>query len=614
MHKDIRLHGHIDDRIEYYAIVAGNDAHRRYFFNAAEGDGAELRFFSPGNEFVIGRGGIRHAGNGGSFCEYMFGVDQPVADLAKGDVINRLAIYGARSGDGGEALNFSEQTGGQLGFDQIFFDGNAVANYFFFLASERLGADLRRQQTAIVRAVGKALKRSPAVGAQDENALIGEVLGLLGDPDALFFLFKLIHIHHREYHDTFRRLYFASKKIADEDFAGLSAIAERHAIDRYQQERIRIDVMYKHPANRRIVDEYKNILIACHLRGEISALENARLTRLKTLSVRNKIPGALFYALDDMLKKDKKIGGAEEHESIAETRQILQGLFLREREIESAIDRDDLVRLLFAKKRAAEVRDHTFEEILLDASKGCDERIRDGADMALLEGFSHIITYFDRYDATSRVVNQLAFMENVRISEEMLRSLLGNRSAFEELRPGLFEELFIAGLLQDKYLGRYGRRKVTTLLAGLRHIEENRLTVAGLLDELLAIDREERLAITLLNLVRERIRNFYSSYATREDQETLQREVTEDLRARGIIAGPIPGRLFDETIVTIRKEAVYLHNLLPLIVSGRDSALREDFLENSGLDRFSVEELEREYFELNGLDLEELYQIRKGLS
>ncbi|MBT1075067.1 TIGR04442 family protein [Geobacter grbiciae] len=614
MNKDIRLHGHIDDRIEYYAIVAGEDAHRRYFFNAAESNGAQLRFFSPGNEFVIGRGGISHAGNGGSFCEHMFGVDQPMADLAKGDVINRLVVYGARSGDEGGTLHFSEQTSGELGFDKVFFDGNAVANYFFFLASKRLGASLRQQQTAIVRAVGKALKRSPAVGAHDENTLIDEVLGLLNDPGALFFLFKLVNIHHREYYDTFRSLYFASKKISDEDFAGLSAIAERHNIDRYQQERIRIDVMYKHPANRRIVDEYKNILIGCHLKGEISALENARLTRLKTLSVRNKIPGALFYALDDMLKKDKKIGGTEEHESIAETRQILEGLFLREREIESAIDREDMVRLLFAKKRASEVRDHTFEEILLDASKGCDERIRDGADMALLEGFSHIITYFDRFDATSQAVSQLAFMETVRISEEMIRSLLGNRSAFEELRPGLFTEIFIDGILENKYLGRYGRRKVTALVAGLRLIEENRLTVAALLDELLAIDREERLAIALLNHVRDRIRNFYSNYATRDDQATMKREVTEDLRKRKIITDSIPSRLFDETIVTIKKEAVYLHNLLPQIIGKKDSALREDFLENSGLDRFYVEELEREYFELNRLDLEQLYQIRKGLS
>ena len=33
MQKDIRLHGLIDNNIEYYAIVAGIDAHQRYFFN-----------------------------------------------------------------------------------------------------------------------------------------------------------------------------------------------------------------------------------------------------------------------------------------------------------------------------------------------------------------------------------------------------------------------------------------------------------------------------------------------------------------------------------------------------------------------------------------------------
>ena len=52
--------------------------------------------------------------------------------------------------------------------------------------------------------------------------------------------------------------------------------------------------------------------------------------------------------------------------------------------------------------------------------------------------------------------------------------------------------------------------------------------------------------------------------------------------------------------------------LLPKIVAERDVALREDFLDNSGLDRFYVEELEREYFELNSLDMEDLYLIRKG--
>jgi len=65
-------------------------------------------------------------------------------------------------------------------------------------------------------------------------------------------------------------------------------------------------------------------------------------------------------------------------------------------------------------------------------------------------------------------------------------------------------------------------------------------------------------------------------------------------------------------VVNIKKEAIYLHNLLPGIIAERDVALREDFLDNSGLDRFYVEELEREYFELNNLDMDDLYLIRKG--
>lgn len=614
MHRDIRLHGQIDERIEYYAIVAGEDSHQRYFFNAAEGPGGELRFFAPGNEFVLGPGGIRHEGNGGSFCEYMFGVDQPVPDLAKGDVINRLVMYGARMEEESGNLVFDDRTGGQLGFEKMFFEGNAVVNYFFFISPARVSGPLRRQQESIVRTIGKTLKRSVAVGEQDENALIAEVLALLGDPTALFFLFKLINVHHREYHDTFRRLYFRNKKIADDDFAMLTAVAERHGIDRYQQERIRIDVMYKHPANRRIVDEYKNILIGCHRKGEISRLENARLTRLKTLSVRNKIPGALFYTLDEVLKNDKKLVAPEEQDYLSDIRQILEGIFLSERDIESVIDREDMARLLFAKKKAAENRDHAFEELLLDASRLCDEKMRDGADLAIIEGFSYLITFFDRYDTTSQAINQLAFMENVRITEEMVRSLLGNKIAFDSLRDGLFDELFIAGLQENKYLGRYGRMKITTLRRGLTEIEQNRLTVAALMEHLLTIDQEERLAILLLSHVRDRIRNFYSKYTTKADQQALRREVNEELIAKKLVDGNVPDRLFDEAILTIQKEAVYLHGLLPRIIADRDTALREDFLENSGLDRFYVEELEREYFELNDLDLEELYQIRKGLS
>ncbi|UFS72606.1 TIGR04442 family protein [Geomonas sp. RF6] len=614
MFRDIRLHGYANDKIEYYAIAAGTEAYNRYFFNTDLADSDHIRFFSPGNEFIIGRDGISHLGNGGSFCEYMFGVDQPIADLAKEEVSNRLVVYGTHYDKREGALRFSDRTDGTLSFDKIFFDGNAVCNYFFAITASDFSGALRDQQEHLVKILGKTLKRSDAVGMEDENGIIGQILSILDDPSAHLFLFKLVHTKHREYSEAFRALYFRNKKITETEFHTLAELAERHGIDRYQQERIRIDVMYKHPDNRRIVDEYKNILISCNRKGEINKLENARLTRLKTLSVRNKIPGALFYTLDEMLKKDKKLEHQEESGYISETREILEGMFLTEHQIESVINAEDMVKLLLAKKQAAENRDHAFEEMLLDASKACDEKIRDGADISLLEGYSYIITYFDRYDATSSAISRLAFMENIKISEEMIRSLLGNKSAFDLLAPGLFTRLFISGILENKYLGIYGRKKVTHLIEGLKLIEENRLTIRELLEQLLKIDGDERLHIILLEHVKDRIRNFYSRYSSKADQEALKREVAEDLKHKNLLDGEIPEHLFQETILAIKKEAVYIHNLLPRVIAEKDCSLREDFLENSGLDRFYIEELEREFFELNGLDMEDLYQIRKGLN
>ena len=135
-----------------------------------------------------------------------------------------------------------------------------------------------------------------------------------------------------------------------------------------------------------------------------------------------------------------------------------------------------MIKLLHSKRQASDNRDHTFEHILLETGKACDEKIRDGADISLLENFSYIVTYFDRYDNASANINQLAFMENVRFSEELIRSLLGNKKAFDELAPGLFQNLFFRGILGNKYLGRFGRKKVLALQKGLTLIEEGRLS------------------------------------------------------------------------------------------------------------------------------------------
>jgi uncharacterized protein (TIGR04442 family) len=613
MHKDIRLHGQAGEQIEYYAMVAGTDAYQRYFFNFVQ-DENQLRIFSPGNDFILGPEGISYQGNGGYFCEYMFGVDQPSSDLAKPEIINRLVMYGAHAEEASSAVSFSDRTAGSESYENIFFEGNAVCNYFFFVYSGVLSRKLKNQQEELVRCLGKTIKRSEAVGVERDDVLISEIFPLLKDQAAQFFLIKLINRNHREYRDLFRQLYFRTKKIGDEDFARLTNLAATHQIDRYQQERMRIDVMYRHPANKRIVDEYRNILLACNARNEISHLDNARLTRLKTLSVRNKIPGALFYTLDEMLKKGRNMVNQVEQDYLAATREVLQGIFLREKDIESLIDRDDMLVLIKSKKRAMENRDHSFDQLLLDASKECDEKIRDGADPSLLDGFSYVVTYLDRFDSVSNLISQLAFMENVRVTEEMLRGLLEHRAAFDNLREGCFVELFIRELFGNAYLGRFGRRKVRTLLDGLMAIENQSGSIDGLNSALMEIDQEERISIVLLEHVRDRIRNFYSKFSTKADQEALRHEVTEELRTKKLVTGDIPAHLFEEVIVTIKKEAMYLQTLLPAIIAENDAGLREDFLDNSGLDRFYVEELEREYYEKNGLEIEGLYQIRKGLS
>jgi uncharacterized protein (TIGR04442 family) len=605
MHQEIRLHGHLDNTIEYFAVMAARDAYNRYFFEAA---GESLRFFSPGNEFVLGREQVSHRGNGGSFCEYMFGVDQPLADLAKTEVRNRLVLYGAFYKDENH-LEFTGQTEGRNSYEKLFFEGNALYNCFFFMTGSVAGS-LHEQQESIARLLGKTLKRSPHVGLGDDAELIDEIYSLLGHRSSLY-LVKLIHKKHKAYHDAFKELYFTYKSIPEEEFQALQACAEKWGIDRYQQERIRIDVMYKHPENQRIVDEYKNILIDCNRKGSINQLENARLTRLKTLSVRNKIPSALFYTLDEMLKHDKLVN-LDEQDYLAETRQVLEGIFLTEAQIDASITAEDMKLLLHAKRQATENRDHTFEHILLETGKACDEKIHEGGDLTPLEHFSYIVTYFDRYDNTYANINELAFMENVKYSVERIRSLLGNKREFDALDPGLWMGLFFRQIFENKYLGQFGRKKIQCLAKGLKAIEESRLAVSGLLEQLREIEAQEHLYNILLSHVKERIRNFYSRYNTRAEQEALLLEVAEELRNKGLVTGEVPPPLFRDAVVNIKKEAIYLHNLLPKIIAERDVALREDFLDNGGLDRFYVEELEREYFELNNLDMEDLYLIRKG--
>jgi uncharacterized protein (TIGR04442 family) len=606
MIREIKFQGKANEKLDYFVTVTGTDLSNRYFYESLpNGD----RFFSGGNEFILLPNGLRYQGCGGSLCEYMFGVDLPLKDLLRKDVANRLVMYGAFY-DSSDNITFTNNTTAEESFDQVFLTGNAVSNYYFFIHSTQK-SEMKDMQRKILRSIGKQVKRSTTVGENDDTKLCREIFGALGDPRALIFLFRLVNRHNEEYYTTFNRIYSGKKALTSQGAAVLENLAKKYNIIPYQQERIKIDGMYKLPENKKIVDEYKDILIGVSEKNEVNPSELAKLSRLRTLSLRLNIPHNLFDTLDELLLKGMHIVEVEEPDYIRETRAIFEGLFLRTDKIKGHVSSEDLIKLLKAKQKSTTHRDPAFESLLLDTVRACDEHARDTNDMSALEAMSSILTYFDRYDSTATAINNLAFMENATLNVDNIRSLFGNKEVFDKITPALFRELFIDSLRENRYLTRYGRKKVDTLYQGLMQIKSGDTTYRQLASSLTKINKDDKLYTTIHQYIKDRFKSIYAEMNSKEDQEIFIQDLNREIQSRGIVQGPIPHIVFEEIILDIRKESFYLNNLLPHIIVSRDNHVREDFLVNSGLDRFYVEELENDYFQLNRIENDILEEIRK---
>ncbi len=606
MISEIKLHGKANEKLDYFVTITGAELSSRYCYESLpEGD----RFFSGRNEFIISPDGISYTGTGGSLCEYMFGVDLPLKDLLRKDVSNRLVMYGAFY-DNTDNINFTNNTGGKESFDHVFLTGNAVSNYYFFLhASQK--SEIKDIQRDILRNIGKQLKRSTTVGANDDTRLCREIFESLGDPRALVFLFRLLNRHNEEYFRAFNRFYAEQKMLTDEATAVLNELAKNFSIIPYQQERIKIDGMYKLTENKKIVDEYKDILISVSEKGQVNPSELAKLSRLRTLSLRLNIPHTLFDTLDELLLKDMNIVEVEEPDYVRDSRAIFEGLFLQTDKIKGHISQEDLVKLLKAKQKSTLVRDQAFEGLLLDTVRACDEHARDRNDMSVLETMSYILTYFDRYDSTATTISNLAFMENSTLGEDSTRSIFGNKEVFDQISPDLFRELFVDPLRDNRYLTRYGRKKIDTLFQGLAQIKSGDTTYRDLAASISRVNDDDKLYTAIHRYIKDRFRSIYAELNSKEDQEIFIQDLNREIQSKGIVQGPIPHSVFEEIILDIRKESFYLNNLLPHIIVSRDNRVREDFLMNSGLDRFYVEELEKDYFEMNKIERNILEEIRK---
>jgi uncharacterized protein (TIGR04442 family) len=603
---EIKLHGTANDKIDYFVTITGADLSSRYCYESLpDGD----RFFSGRNEFIISPNGISYAGSGGSLCDYMFGVDLPLKDLLRKDVSNRLVMYGAYY-DNDDNITFTNTTTGRASFDHVFLTGNAVSNYFFFIHSS-FNKEIKDIQRDILKYVGKQLKRSTTIGASDDTRLCREIFEAFGDPRGLVFLFRLQNRNNEEYYKTFNKFYSEQKMLSPEAVSILDDLAKEFEIIPYQQERIKIDGMYKLPENKKIVDEYKDILISVSEKGEVNPSELAKLSRLRTLSLRLNIPHMLFDTLDELLLKDMHIVEVEEPEYVKDTRAIFEGLFFRTDNIRGHLSQEDLVKLLKGKQKSTAVRDQAFEGLLLDTVRACDEHARDSNDMSALEAMSSILTYFDRYDSTASTINNLAFMENSSLSEDNIRSLSGNKEVFDQIGLHLFREIFIEPLRENPYMTRYGRKKVDTLFQGLQQIKAGDTTYRELSAAITGINDDDKLYIAIHRYIKERFKSIYAELNSSEDMEIFIQDLNREIQSKSIVQGPVPHSVFEEIILDIRKESFYLNNLLPHIIVSRDSRVREDFLLNSGLDRFYIEGLENDYFVLNKIEKYILEEIRR---
>ncbi len=595
MISDLRLHGNIGP-VEYFALVGGASAFNTYFYDETP---SSIRFFSKGNEFTIATEEVQYKGTGGSFCQYMFGVEKPFKDLMKRTIANRLIMFGAFL-DENERVIFTNETEGKESFYRLFLQGHAVKNYFFFVSSDFAG-DYKKRQKQVLGTVGKFLKRTDLLTEDRDTEVLDGFLSELKDKNSTVFIFKLMHRENMKFYRAFSEFYSRERSLTASEELFLENLVLQYEIDRYQQERMKIDIMYRHPDNQHVVDEYRDILLSGVSKDTLQQSEFARLRRLRTLGIRNDIPSVLFETLDDLLLKGKKIQEIEEPEYLRETRTILQSLFFKDPFLKRHIINEDIMKLIRAKQAADSKGDKGFEQILLDTVRACDEIARETNDFNLFEEFTTIATYFDRYDNVASILSQIAFMEHVDLKEDSLRSLMGNKKEFDQLDTKLFEEVFIKEILNNRYVTGYGKKKISAITRGIKKISAGDASLRGVVAECKVIGEEENLYRLVHTALKERMRSFFPGLETKKGREKIREDIERGLSEKGF-TGEVPKKLFDKVFLDLRKESFYLNHLLPLIIENRDTPLREDFLNNSGLDRFYVETLEKEYFENKKLD------------
>ena len=611
MIKDLRIHGDIGSGKEFFATLGGEGLEGRFFHEIREREGTPYhRFFLGGSELILGPETLSHTGNGGSFCPYMFGVDEPIEDLVKPDVINRLVVFGARH-QVESRIAFSENTAASEDYRQIFLRGHAVFNYFFFL-QYRAGKPLVRQQEEILRILGRSLKRFPLNLDEDDSLIVEELRDQWSELASTFFLLKLVNGPHLKFYRKMGEMFSQSTSLGESEIAQLEELAATLTIDPYSQERMKIDLMYRFPGNRQVVEEYRAVLVDIRDHDEILFDHRARISRLRTVALRKGIPVNLLDTLDEKLIGDRKITAEDESSYLVEVRGVLETVLLSSRTVGVHLEDEDLIKLLKSKLTALENRDTVFDRILIEVGKECDDLSHETGDTGSLEEFGEIVTFFDRFDNVYHTVNRVAFHEEEKIQDDKLRSLLSNKKVFDGIQDNLFHELFFTPVLKNLYLPRYGRNKVEVLYDGLGSIETGDLSLQDLMISLENLVREEREYRIVKTAMDRWLKKFGRSLRGAEEEAVFLSDVRKMLVPRGLVRPDVPETFFRKTLEDLKMERVYFGSVLPKAIKSRDSGIRREFVDSSGIDLMRIEELEKEFQQQYRIGDETLEVIRSA--
>lgn len=581
MLKKIILEGSINQRVYYTFYAYGNDVYEKVFYSHNKDEGIE-RFFAKGCGFTLTHKSLSYKGFGGSFCSYMFGVDRPFKDLIKLEVKNRMVMFGATQKDE-NIIEFTDKISGEETYLNIFSEGNAVTNYFFLVVSNREFKSSGKRQEEILRKIGKTVKRTNLTLEENDDHLLSLLYEQLAEKDSIIMLLKLYDVVVKELWHL-----LSKGELTSEEEKRLKFLEQK--VESYQIERIKVEIAYQKAENQKLVNDYVSILIKRYLEGKIDNEDEAKLKKLRLVLIRNGIPASILDNLERVFVKPEK----ETEDRDVKT--ILMGLMET-----GSISVDGLIKLLIAKKESLKVRDMNFEQFFLDVGRMVDEKASKEENFAIVESFNTIITYFDRFDTTHQLITKIAFVPESAVNENHIRSLVGNYRAFEDLQKGLFNKLFLNDIYKDPYLTFFGKKRIEFLEKQIPLISIDEGMLLPSVFALKSLMQDEVYFYKIIKIIKQEFWEVFSLWGEKDmDMDYYMGKVTEKLSEE--VGGDvyISKHLWQEIFWHIKKEVFFITQVLPRMIEEGKKELKEDFIANSGMDRFYVEEIEKAYLTKHG--------------